>query len=238
MFRRLFPASLALSALLAVASPCLAAEGMSAGRAGIGGQVGISTFWADGDYSEGALARPAFSGHFRFLMTDNLRWQIAPGFTWSGYSSSVPMPVPDGNFPNDVTKGTNLVLLLPVSGQLQYLVNRGKWSYHLGFGPGVYRIWIQNRRQVLVDPVTFRKHRGFYAGFTGEIGVERFMKALPSTSLEFTVATHHVMATRDDQFPAGYNGTLRATEIRVGGNYYFDTSRLKPKKEDLPAARR
>ena len=59
MFRRLFLASLAFLATLAVAPPCLHAQGMKAGRAGIGAQLGFSSFLADGDYSEGSIQRPA-----------------------------------------------------------------------------------------------------------------------------------------------------------------------------------
>lgn len=227
-------ARIALLAVLAVASPCLAGEGMSPGRGAIGGQLGLSRFWADADYSEGASSRPAFSGHFRYVISPRFRWQISPGLTWSGYSSSVAMPVPDGNFPQDVTKNTNLTLLLPMSFELQYLMHTKKWHYHVGAGPGVYRIWIENRRIPLVDPVSFVTHRGLYAGVTGEVGVERFIKTLPSTSVEACVATHWVFAQRDEKFPSGYNSFLAATEVRVGANYYFDMSRLARKSTALP----
>lgn len=248
MIPRVRSASIALLAVLAVASPCLAGEGMSPGRGAIGGQLGGSFFWADADYSEGAKSRPAFSGHYRYVINPRFRWQIGPGFTWSGYSGSVPMPVPDGNFPQDVTKRTNLTLLLPVSFQLQYLIHTKKWHYHLGAGPGVYRVWIENRRILLVDPESFNKHRGLYAGMTGEVGVERFIKTLPSTSLEASVATHWVFTPSDEvppatgspppQFPSGYNSSLAATEFRIGANYYFDMSRLRRKTTALPPTSR
>src|SRR5262245_65334714 len=105
-------AGIALFAALAVVSPCLAAEGMSPGRGAIGGQFGGSTFWAQDDYSEGAQARLAFSGHFRYMVGRHVRWQVSPGFTWTGYSNSVPLAVPDGRFPADVGKHSNLTLLL------------------------------------------------------------------------------------------------------------------------------
>jgi hypothetical protein len=238
MIPRVRSASIALLVMLAVASPCLAGEGMGPGRGAIGGQLGGSLFWADGDYSEGAKSRPALSGHYRYVINRRLRWQISPGFTWSGYSGSVPMPVPDGNFPQDVTKRTNLTLLLPVSFQLQYLIHTGKWHYHVGAGPGVYRVWIENRRILLVDPMSLAKHRGLYPGMTGEVGVERFLKALPSTSLEACVATHWVFADGDGQFPLGYNSFLAATEVRIGANYYFDMSRLRRKTTALPPTSR
>jgi hypothetical protein len=226
-------AGIALLAVLAVAPACLAGEGMTAGRGAIGGQLGISRFWADADYSEGASSRLAFSGHFRYVLGPRFRWQISPGFTWSGYSSKVPMPVPDGNFPQDRQKNTNLVLLLPMSFQLQYLVHTKRWHYHLGVGPGIYRLWIENERVPLVDPVSFFRHQGLYAGVSGELGVERFVRSLPSTSVEASVATHWVFAQRDDQFPTGYNSFLAATEVRVGANYYFDIGRLA-QKSTLP----
>lgn len=219
-------AGIALLAVLAAASPCLAAVGMAPGRGAIGGQVGGSLFWADADYSEGAQARFAFSGHYRYVVNHWLRWQVSPGFTWSGYSGAIPAPVPDGHYPYDVTKHTNLVLLLPISFQMQYLHQVGKWHYHLGAGPGVYRVWIENRRLVLLDPVTFVKHRKLHPGVTGEIGVERFLKQLPSTSVEATVATHWVFAQDDQDYPSGYNSFLAVTELRIGANYYFDMSRL------------
>ncbi len=229
MIPRVRSASIALLAVLAVASPCLAGEGMTPGRGAIGGQFGGSLFWADGDYSEGASPRLAFSGHYRYVMSRSLRWQISPGFTWTGYSSSVPMPVPDGHFPGETSKGTNLTLLLPMTLELQYLLHRGKWHYHVGAGAGVYRVWIENRRIVLIDPVSFVLHRRLHPGVTGEIGVERFLKSLPSTSVEACVATHWVFAERDQDYPLGYNSFLAVTEVRIGANYYFDMSRLKRK---------
>jgi hypothetical protein len=219
-------AGIALLAVLAAASPCLAGVGMGAGRGAIGGQLGGSFFWADGDYSEGAKARFAFSGHFRYVLNKSLRWQISPGFTWSGYSSSVEQPVPDGRHPENSDKSSNLTLLLPMTFQLQYLYHTKKWHYHLGAGPGFYRVWIENHREVLPDPVTFVLHQKVHPGVTGEFGVERFLKQLPSTSVEATTVTHWVFAQDDEAYPSGYNSFLAATEIRIGANYYFDMSRL------------
>ena len=239
MIPRVRTAGIALCAVLAAASPCLASEGMAPGRGAIGGLIGGSRFWADADYSEGARARFGFSGHYRYVINHRLRWQISPGFTWTGYSGAVPMPVPDGHYPGDVAKRTNLTLLLPMTFEMQVLLHQGKWHYHVGAGPGVYRVWIENRRIVLIDPVSFVKHRGLYPGVSGEIGVERFLKALPSTSVEACVTTHWVFAQRDQDFPSGYNSFLAATEFRIGANYYFDMSRLKKKKPDAlpPSAR-
>ena len=234
MIRCVRSAGIALLAVLAVAPPCLAAAGMGPGRGAIGGQLGGSLFWADGDYSEGAKPRLAFSGHYRYVMNNRFRWQVGPGFTWSGYSGSVAMPVPDGHYPQDVAKRTNLTLLLPVTFQLQYLVHTKKWHYHVGAGPGVYRVWIENRRILLLDPVTFEKHRNLFAGVTGEVGAERFLRQLPSTSVEACVATHWVFADGNGKFPTGYNSFLAATELRIGANYYFDMARLRQRSTRLP----
>lgn len=238
MIPRVRSAGFALLAMLAVASPCLAAEGMAPGRGAIGGQIGGSGFWADGDYSEGSSPRLAFSGHFRYVVRPWLRWQVSPGFTWSGYSDEVPAPVPDGRYPEDVTKGNNLTLLLPVTFELQYLIHRGKWHYHVGAGGGVYRVWVENRRQVLLDPVTFVPHRKTHWGVTGEVGVERFVRSMPSTSVEACIATHWVFAEDNEAYPSGYNSFLAATEIRVGANYYFDMSRFKGQPKLPPSSGR
>ena len=132
-----------------------------------------------------------------------------------------------------------VALLLPMTFELQYLLHRGKWHYHLGAGPGVYRVWVENRRYVLKDPISFVPHRKLHPGVTGEIGVERFIKSMPSTSVEACVATHWVFAQDDEAYPAGYNSFLAATEIRIGANYYFDMSRLAKKEpEKLPSSAR
>lgn len=237
MIPRVRSASIALVAVLAVAPPCLAAEGMAPGRGAIGGQLGASRFWADGDYSEGAISRLAFSGHFRYVINNRFRWQVSPGFTWTAYSSTVPIPVPDGHSPQDVTKAHNLTLLLPMTFELQYLLHLGNWHWHVGAGPGFYRVWIENRRIVLVDPISFERHRAIHPGVTGEIGVERFVRQLPSTSVEATVATHWVFTPDAATFPSGYNSFLAATELRIGANYYFDMARLKKQPSLPPSAR-
>jgi hypothetical protein len=238
MIPRVRSAGIALLAMLALASPCLAGEGMGPGRGAIGGQIGGSKFWADQDYSEGSSPRLAFSGHYRYVVNRWLRWQVSPGFTWSGYSGSVTAPVPDGRFPGETSKGSNLVLLIPVSFQAQYLLHSGKWHYHLGAGPGVYRVWIQNHRLVLIDPVSFVKHRKLHPGVSAELGAERFLKSLPSTSIEATVATHLVFSHNEEDYPVGYNSNLVATELRIGANYYFDMSRLKRQPSSPPLPRR
>jgi len=227
---------IALLAVLGTASPCLAATdstGAGKGRGGIGGLIGGSWMISAQDYSAGAETRFDFSGHWRYVFSDSWRLQIGPGYTWSAYSKEEPMPFPDPNHPGDATKDEVLTQLVPVTAQAQFTIHRGAWIYHLGAGPGVYRVWVQNRRDVLKDPTTFKLHRGLYLGGTVELGAEHLLKSLPSTSVEGQIATHFVDAQRDDQFPNGFNSMLGNLALRVGVNYYFSMVR-QPPAEDLP----
>src|SRR6185369_4834441 len=203
------------------------------GRGGVGGLIGGSKFYAADEYSQGALARFDFSGQFRYFFTPHLRFQASPGFTWSAYSKKEPPPFTDSAFPADATKEHYLALLVPITAQLQMVWGKSAWLYHLGAGPGIYRLWIENHRKVLVDPVTLRLHRGPYLGVAAEVGVERFLKALPNTSLEVSAIHHYVLAKRDEQFPTGWNSAVGVLGLRVGTNYYFDVNRPK-KRPDLP----
>ena len=228
---------LGIACLVGLLAPsiCPAAEskGASPGRGGVGGQIGSALFFADQDYSKGALPRFDFAGHFRYVVARSLRLQVSPGFTWSGYSKEEVPPFTDPRFPQDQTKERYLTLLLPVSVQGQFTCDLGSWHWHLGAGPGLYRVLVENRRKVVEDPVTFRLHRGLYLGGSSELGVERFFKALPSTSVEFSIIEHYVSAVRDDQFPNGWNSNLGVAAFRVGANYYFDLQRPK-KAPELP----
>jgi hypothetical protein len=238
MIPRIRRVSFAALALLTIASACLAAEGEPAykpGQGGVGGGIGGSYFGVDrmfgadwfGDYSKWAMPRFSFAGQLRYVHSKHWRWQVSPGFTWTAYKTGTVIPFTDVNFINDKTKDNLLVQLLPVSAQVQYVVKRGNWLYHAGAGPGVYRVWVENRRSIYKDPVTFRLHRGLYPGGSFEFGAERFLKSITTTSVEFTWANHLVLAQRDEQFPSGYNSNLMATELRVGVNYYFDPLRKK-----------
>ena len=93
---------------------------------------------------------------------------------------------------------------------------------------------VQNHRKVLKDPVTKELHQGTYLGATAEIGQERFLKSLPSTSIEWTLAYQSAFARDNDKFPLGYNGAVAAGEFRIGAHYYFDFK--KPKAPDMQKA--
>jgi hypothetical protein len=233
MISRVCRVSIAAALMLAVGSACLAVEpGYVPGKGGVGAQFGGSYFSGEGDYSEAAQPRLSFGTHFRYAMSKGLRWQVAPGYTWAAYKTSTAIPFPDPNFPPDSTKDRQLSLLVPVTAQLQMVVRRGMWFYYAGAGPGLYRVWVENRRKILKDPETFRLHRGLYPGASAEIGAERFLKALTTTSVEFTLTGHYAFAKRDDQFKRGFNSNVMAVEGRIGVNYYFDL--IKPKKSQEP----
>jgi hypothetical protein len=235
--------SVAVPLMLTVASVCLGDEpGYKPGRASIGGQLGLSTFRLDrilgsawfGDYSEAAKNRFAFSAQFRYVFTPKFRMQVSPGFSWTDYRAEVPAPFNDVRFPNDHDKGDWLTVMVPVSLQGQFVLRRGQWFYHAGAGPGLYRVRVTNQGEILKDPLTFKLHRGIYWGGSGELGVERFLKEMNSTSVELTLAGHVARSQKDKQFPSGLNSNVSAIELKVGMNYYFDT-RILGKKPDQSA---
>jgi len=209
-------------------------------RGSFGGGLGWGTFFADGDYTkrrepDGSFgtadtrSRPSFGATFRYQVTPWLRWQIAPGYQWVGYQKDSPIPFVDLNRTDDLTKEKMLSQLLPVSFQLQYTRHRNSWLYHLGAGPGLYRVWVQNRRKVLADPVTFKRHVGWYPGVSGELGAARYLKSLPSVSLEGTLDAHWAFSTREEQFPSGFDAHVFAMGLRFGANYHFDPRRFGSK---------
>ena len=213
----------ALLALLAGSSACLAADtGYAPRRGAIGGMMGFSQVVADADYSKDALPRMAFAANLRYVVNPWLRWQVSPGFLWAGYDHTSPMPFEDPNYPDDATKEEVLTLMLPVSAQVQVTQQRGRWLYHVGAGPGVYRVWVENRRKVLKDPYTKMLHRGFYPGVSGQLGAERFLTTLQSTAIEASAAGHWAFADRPEQFPSGFNSAILGIELRIGVNYYFN----------------
>lgn len=232
----------AVAAMLTVASLCPAAEPeYGAGRGGVGAQIGGSSFRFDrvlgkswfGDYSAGAISRFAFAAQFRYAVNSWLRCQVSPGLTWAAYRGDEPAPFVDPRF-GDRVKRDYLTLLVPVSLQAQYVMRRGWWLYHVGVGPGVYRVWVENRREVLKDPVTLKLHRGIYPGVSGELGAEIFLKQLPSTSIELVVGGDVAMAERNDQFVSGLNSNVMALGVRIGGNYYFTPGERKKPAPTIP----
>ena len=244
MIPRVRRVSVAVLAALTVASACLAASPpYGTGRGGIGGQFGFSYFRPDrafgndwfGDYSAGANSRLSFRAHWRYTMSPSFRWEISPSLTWAAYGREIAAPLVDPNFPDDHKKNRYLTLLVPVTAQIQYMVHRSDWLYYAGAGPGVYRVWVENNRKVLRDPITLRLHRGVYPGGSFGLGVEHFLKAPSAVSLEFAVGGHLVLAQRPDQFESGFNSNLMALEMRIGGNYYFKPGdRKKPALIKVP----
>jgi hypothetical protein len=209
----------------------------ASGRAGLGGLLGGSFFDAAQDYSHGALPRFDFSGHWRYSFSDSWRGQIGIGFTWAAYDKSARAPFTSLDFPTQTTKEGYLTQLVPITIQLQRRFGKGSWQYHLGAGPGVYRVVVQDHRKVQRDPLTFEQHQGSHPGFSGEFGMEHFARTLPSTSFEINVVHHWVFAKDDTKYPSGFDSNLGAFAIRMGVNYYFDTSLLKRKEpEPLPRA--
>jgi len=229
-----------VAAMLVAATPCLADEpGYQPGKGGIGGQIGTSYFRVDraigqdwfADYSAGAQMRFTFSGQFRYVVSPWLRWQVSPGFTWTAYTEKVPLPFTDPAHPDDTHKADVLTQLVPISAQAQYVMQRGQWAYHLGAGPGLYRVMVQNHRNPLKDPVTLELHRRVHWGGSAELGVERFLKSLPSTSVEVTLAGHLVFAQSDD-YISGFDSNLMALELKVGTTYYFGFGEREKKKDE------
>ena len=247
----------AVLTLLTVASACLAAEppasavaadtagaaakpvapaprGDQPGFGGVGAMLGLGYVPGYQDYSKYAQVRMSFSASWRYNISHSWRWQISPGFVWTGYSQhSNPAPFQDPNFPTDPYKDDYLTLILPISAQIQW-VHRGRsLMWHAGLGPGAYRVWVENHRKVVPDPVTFDHHKGIYWGGSAEVGFEHFFKALPTTSLEVTLDGHYMDAKRDDQFPSGFNSAALAMGLRAGANYYFSL-KPKPKATETP----
>jgi len=229
------PAVAPAAAAAHVQVPAGPREGAAPGRGGVGGSIGGSWFNASDDYSAGSQIRFDFSGRYRYVFTPKWRFQVSPEFTWSAYSKTEPAPFIDPAFPADTTKEHYLSMLLPVSLELQMTWGKKPWLYFLGFGPGAYRVWVEHHRKVLrdPDPTSLKLHRGVYWGFTAELGAEKFLKSLPNTSIEASLAQHYAFAQRDEQFPSGWNSAVGALALRIGGNYYFEP-RLKKEPEKLP----
>lgn len=213
------------------AADSIATKGPLPGRGGIGGQIGGTYMVAGGaDYPEGAQPRFSFTGHFRYVMNRRWGWQMSPSFAWNGYVSHADAPFADPNFPTEgVSKQFYLTQLVGVSAQLQWFAGTGRTRWHLGAGPAVYRVVIQNHRKVIEDPVTRETHDDMHLGATAELGVERFLQKLPNTSLELTAGWKIAYARDDTKFPSGWNGNPQMVDLRFGAHYYYDFRKPKPK---------
>ncbi len=242
--------SFAVLALLTAASACLAAEGEPTyrpGKGGVGGQLGGSYFGVDrmlgshwfGDFSDGSMPRFSFAAQFRYVQSPRWRWQFSPGMTWAGYKTGTAIPFQDLANPTDNSKDQMLTILVPVTAQAQYVVRRGRWLYHLGAGPGLYRVMVENHRKILKDPnpASLRLHRSIFAGATLEFGAERFLKAITTTSVELSWSNHLIFASGADDFPSGFNSNMMAMEWRIGVNYYFDPMKQKTPGVGIPEAK-
>lgn len=219
------------------AAPAPAIVVKRAGMASIGGAIGGSYFAADADYSTGAQPRLWFSMHFRYTFTPAWRAQVTAGYTWAGYDASEPLPFHDVNNPTDTNKGEVLAQVIPVTLQLQYTLPKGLYLYHLGAGFGGYRVWVENEREDMKDPSTFRVHRGVYPGVSAEIGVSHFFKEHQTIALEWVVGGDWIFAQDDEKFPKGFNSFLLPVHVRFGATYHFTPpipSTEKP-KPGIPA---
>lgn len=236
MIRRVRLAGVAV-VLLLVSAPVVRAQtpdtttakpiGARPGRGAAGAQAGTSYFVAEGDYSEGAQPRLSFAGHFRYLMSGGWQWQVSPYFTWSAYAVGTDAPFADPNFPTETDKDNHLTQVVGGSAQIQKAFGKGRTRWHVGAGPALYRVMVQNHRKVLRDPVTNERHQGLYFGATAEVGVERFLHKLNNTSLEWTLAWQNAFSKDADAFPMGYKGSVSAVELRFGAHYYFDFKKPK-----------
>lgn len=231
MIRRVRLAGVAV-VLLLVSAPVVRAQapdttvakqpGSRPGRGAVGAQVGTSYFFAEGDYSDGAQPRLSFAGHFRYVIGGGWQWQVSPYFTWTAYSVGTKAPFADPNFPGETDKDFHLTQVAGGSAQLQKVFGSGRTRWHVGAGPAFYRVVVQNHRKVLRDPVTNVRHQRSSLGANAEIGVERFLKTLNNTSIEWTLAWQGAFSKNADDFPSGYEGNVSAVELRLGGHYYFD----------------
>lgn len=229
-------ASAFVLALLATASAShaqspdsVATKGAITGRGGIGAQIGTSYIVGGPDYSDGAQPRFTFIGHFRYQINPTWGWQVSPYFTWNGYVSHQDAPFVDPNFPTEgLSKEDYLTYVRGAAAQAQWFKGTGRSRWHLGAGPAVYQVVVENHRKVLEDPTSHELHNGLHLGASFEFGYEKFLKKLPNTSIEGTVAWQMAFARSDNRFPEGWNGNPQLIEVRLGAHYYYDFRKPKP----------
>jgi hypothetical protein len=233
-FRRAGVVALVLLAAASVShaqsADSVATKGPVPGRGGIGGQIGSSWIFGGGDYAEGSQPRLTLMGHFRYQASTHWGWQVSPYFSWNGYTASANAPFEDLNFPGEGTsKEFYLTQLIGADSQLQWFNRGGRSRWHLGVGPSIYRVVIENHRKVLKDPISLELHSGTHMGGSAEFGYEKFMKKLPNTSIELTAAWHMAFAKSDVRWQSGWNDNPMSVEGRVGAHYYYDFRKSKPK---------
>jgi hypothetical protein len=205
-------------------------SGALPGRGAIGGQIGSSWIVAGGDYAKGSQPRLTFMGHFRYQSSTHWGWQVSPYFTWNGYVSHADAPYEDLNFPGEGTsKEFYLTQLIGADSQVHWFNTGGRTRWHIGLGPSVYRVVIENHRKVLKDPISLELHSGTHIGGSAEFGYEKFMGKLPNTSIELTAAWHIAFAKSEVRWQAGWNDNPQAIEFRIGAHYYYDFRKPKPK---------
>jgi hypothetical protein len=234
MISRVRLASVALLLLLVSASVSFAQQsdttssarlGLKAHTGAAGAQIGASYMAAGGDYAKGAQSRFSFTGSLRYASSRQWGWQVNPYFTWAAYKSGTASPLYDKAFASaHPTKDNYLTQLVGGDAQLLLFRSRGASTWHVGAGPGIYRVVLQDYRKVIKDTTTFALHQGTYVGATAEIGVEHFLKSLTTTSLEWTLAWHSAFAKDAKRFPNGFSDTPQVVELRFGVHYYFDPS--------------
>ena len=209
----------------------VATRGPLPGRGAIGGQIGSSWIYSEEDYSSGSQPRLSFVGHFRYVINRSWGWQVSPYFTWNGYVSHVDAPFVDPNFPSDgQSKEEYLTQVLGADTQLQWFFKRSaRERWHLGVGPALYRVVVENQRKVVKDPVTLERHSTTHLGVNGELAMERFLRRLPNASIELSAAWHMAFARDDVKWVSGWNGAPQLVEFRVGAHYYYDFRKSKPK---------
>ena len=208
----------------------VATKGPLPGRGGIGGQIGTAWIVSEGDYSAGSQPRFTFIGHFRYQVNKSLGWQVSPYFTWNGYVSHVDAPFVDLNFPNDgLQKEEYITQILGAAGQVQWFRGSGRTRWHIGVGPTIYQVIVQNHRKVVEDPISHELHKGVHMGANAELGYERFLRKLPNTSIEATAGWQIAFAKSEGRWQAGWNGNPMAVEARLGVHYYYDFRKAKPK---------
>ncbi len=209
----------------------VATKGALPGRGGIGAQIGVSSIVSGGEYADGAQPRLSFIGHYRYVINKHWGWQVSPSFTWNGYVSHAKAPFADLNFPTEGTsKQFYLTQMIGAAGQLQYFGGSGRTRWHLGAGPAIYRVVIQNHRKVVEDPISHELHQGTHLGASAEFGYERFSKKLPNTALEATLAASTAFSKSNDKWVSGWNDAPVFAEFRFGANYYYDFRRAKTAK--------